>query len=429
MYLDNSLIGNGTISISATQEYRIFCSFTGGTASGVHMNINCGHDSTGAGDFSAASNADENGFGEFQYSPPSGFLAPCSANLPISDDIDPAQTDDDYPSKQFNVVTYTGNGSSVNVTGFGFAPDLCWIKMRSPHAYNHMMFDTNRGVTKHISSDRTASEFTTSNSLTSFDSDGFTYGSELSGNDSGDSFVAWGWKANGGTTASNTDGSITSTVQANQAAGFSIVTYTGTGSAGTVGHGLGAVPKWIMIKSRSSVKNWACYHVDSNNNGTKAMLLNSTSSGDVSNYWNGTQPTSSVFSIRTETEVNESSANFVAYCWAEVEGYSKFGSYIGNGNTDGPFIYTGFRPRFVITKSSTTTSGWNLRDSERNTHNVVNRVLQADTTSTELTSNYDVDFLSNGFKIRINLSDSNSSGDTYIYMAWGDVPFKYNNTF
>jgi len=442
-YLDNSLITNGTISISATEEYRIFASYTGGTNSGVHMNINCGHDSTGAGDFSAGGNADENGFGDFQYSPPSGFLAPSSANLPISDDIDPAGDDGatENPTKQLNVVTYTGNGSTINVTGVGFQPDFVWIKMRSPHSYNHMMFDSNRGVTKHISSDRTASEFTTSNSLTSFDSDGFTYGSELSGNDSGDSFVAWCWKANGGSTSSNTDGSITSTVQANTKAGFSIITYTGndgswgSGNRDTFGHGLSKAPEFILVKERNNTDQWTVFHANVGNGGgsnaaSNNLVLNSTDAlytNQSYTSWGKTMPTSTLVTVEGNT-TNNSGTTHVAYCWHSVEGYSSFGSYVGSGNADGPFIYTGFRPRFVITKGLAV-SGWNLRDSARSPNNIVNEVLQADTTSTELTSNYDVLFLSNGFKILATAGDSNTNGNTYAYGAWGDVPFKYNNTF
>jgi hypothetical protein len=304
-----------------------------------------------------------------------------------------------------------------------------------------MMFDTNRGVTKHISSDRTASEFTTSNSLTSFDSDGFTYGSELSGNDSGDSFVAWCWKANGGSTSSNTDGSITSTVQANTKAGFSIITYTGndgswgSGNRDTFGHGLSKAPEFILVKERNNTDQWTVFHANVGNGGgsnaaSNNLVLNSTDAlytNQSYTSWGKTMPTSTLVTVEGNT-TNNSGTTHVAYCWHSVEGYSSFGSYVGSGNSDGPFIYTGFRPRFVITKGLAV-SGWNLRDSARSPNNIVNEVLQADTTSTELTSNYDVLFLSNGFKILATAGDSNTNGNTYAYGAWGDVPFKYNNTF
>jgi len=391
--------------------------------------INCGQDSTFGGLATAGGNADDNGFGDFFYAPPTGFLALCSANLPISDDIDPAQTDDDYPQKQFNTVTYTGNGTTVNVTGAGFQPDLVWIKMRSPHAYNHMLFDTNRGVTKHISTDRTNSEFTTSNSLTSFDSDGFTYGSELSGNDSGDSFVAWMWKCNGGTTASNTDGSITTTVQANTAAGFSIITYTGTGAVATIGHGLTEAPTFIMCKNRDDADYWGLYHISIG--ATHYGTLPSTSTPTAnSDFWNDTAPTSSVITLGNQNRVNGSGDSIVAYAWHNVEGFQKFGNYTGNGNADGAFIYTGFRPRLIVIKGADVADSWFVLDTARNTFNPLDNFLRWEATDTEAThANVVCDAYSNGFKLRSSSNAMNGSGNTYIYMVWGDVPFKYNNTF
>ncbi|BAQ85803.1 hypothetical protein [uncultured Mediterranean phage uvMED] len=423
----SSKTGAAPVEGAYSKEYLLAVGSAG--SSGHAWTINAGQDSTFGGAVSAGGNADGNGFGDFKYSPPSGFLALCSANLPISDDIDPAQTDDDYPSKQFNIVTYTGNDTARSITGLGLAPDVVWVKARN-HSSAHQIYDSSRGGSKQLYPNSSGAEATYSYLVQSFDSDGFSIGPyDNDMNFNGRNYIAWCWRANGGVTSSNSDGSITSTVQANQAGGFSIVTYTGTGSAGTFGHGLGAVPKWVMIKNRSSVKNWACYHVDSNNGGKKSMILNSNNSGDNSQYWNNTQPTSSVFPIRTETEVNESSSNFVAYCWAEVEGYSKFGSFEGNSNADGPFIYTGFRPKLLFIKNIDSSSAWGVYDGERPGFNDCD--LGAWDEQTAFDNNigtYPLDILSNGFKLRTSNSTVNSS-HTWIYGAWGDVPFKYNNTF
>ena len=276
MYLDNTLIGNGTISISATQEYRIFCSFTGGAQSGVHMNINCGHDASGAGDFtSGGGNADENGFGDFQNSPPSGFLALCSANLPIDDDVDPAQTDDDYiGGKQHNTIVYTGNASTNAITGLGFKPDLVWIQNYSSQNQTARIQDSSRGVTKSFEPAYTTNEGTESG-VTSFDSDGFTLGSQQGGyNSSGASYVSWCWRANGGTTATNSDGDVDSTVQANPDAGFSIVQFPNYSGDTKFGHGLTKAPNFIIAKLISGGSNWPTYH-DGYDSG-KACFINTT---------------------------------------------------------------------------------------------------------------------------------------------------------
>ena len=422
----------------ANNSNETYCSHPAGTycsavcvytTSSDYFTHNYGQDSTFGGVATAGGNADGNGFGDFAYAPPTGFLAMCSANLSISDDIDPAQTDDDFPGKQFEAIAYTGSGGNNAITGLGFQPDLVWMKRRAANAsVSNALVDSSRGRANILWSSRTVAESTNSSStqdLKSFDSDGFTLGVNENAdvNGSSDTYVAWAWRANGGTTASNSNGSITATVQANTAAGFSIATYTspGSGTNHTVGHGLSGVD-FIITKDRDSTFNWYCFHKSVPDN---TFRLNSTTANfSYSNWSMGSSTWGS-----EDGYTHNSTDKFVAYCWQNVEGFQKFGTYVGNGNTDGPFIYTGFRPRFIITKSSTTTSGWNLRDSARSTFNPVNRVSQADTTSAELTSNYDTDFLSNGFKIRASGADSNSNGDTYFYAAWGDVPFKYNNTF
>jgi len=438
MYLDNTLIGNGTISISATQEYRIFASFTGGTASGVHMNINGGHDSTGAGDFSAASNADENGFGEFQYSPPSGFLAPCSANIPTSSDIDPAETDDNFPAKNFAPILYTGTGSNGNaITGLGFKPDLVFIQRRgATGAYNTPIIDSNRGVTKGHFMNRQDAEGNFTNDFSSFDSDGFTLqaGSTANINNASTTFVAWCWRANEGTTTSDSSGDITVTRQVNDAAKFSICTWTGNGSSGsTLPHGLGAVPRMTWIKKRDATSSTNVWHASFNNAdpdsfgepvGSNAWYANQGANGTFT-----TAPDATNLTLTAYGQVNGSSNTYVGYFWADVDGMQKFGGYKGNGNADGPFIYTGFRPAMVFIKRTDGAGSWQCHDSKRDTNNPVNQILLWNTTDAEFTSGTRLEFFSNGFKLVNSNAAINASGGDFVYGAWADVPFKYNNTF
>ena len=432
LYLDNTL--KFTLSIPSTGEYHFFATHTGATGyTQTHHNFNGGHDSTGGGDFTAASNADDNGFGEFQYSPPSGHLACCSANLPISDDIDPAQTDDDYPSKQFDTVLYTGNASTNNITGLNFQPDLVWIKIRNT-ASNAVLVDSLRGTNKMIHPNNTDVEVTTAN-LTSFNSNGFSldgtsnYQANYNGN--GNTYVAWCWRANGGTTASNSNGAISSTVQANQAAGFSIVQWTANATssvATTVGHGLSKAPEFVITKSRDSAGNWCATHTGLSS--TSHMLFLNTDGAQTDKSGNGSMSanTSTVFSVNATDGSNSPNGDaMIAYCWHSVEGYSKFGSYTGNSNNDGPFIYTGFRPRMVFLKLRDSAGDWWIYDSARDTANPVNKYISWNRTDAEA-SGLNADFLSNGFKLRNTSGDFNSSA-TILYGAWGDVPWKYNNTF
>jgi len=390
--------------------------------------MNAGQDDTFGGAITAAGNADGNGFGAFKYSPPSGFLALCSANLPISDDIDPAQTDDDIPQKQFGVVTYTGTGSTQAITGLGFQPDLVWIKDLSS-GENNRVTDSTRGVTKAIRSDISNAELTDSGGVTAFGTDGFTVGNHNNYNASTNSLVAWCWKANGGTTATDSTGTITSSVQANTKGGFSIVTYTGTGTAATIGHGLGKAPELIFVKNRDAGDDWAVYHVSNGN--THYMILNTNGGKTDNTYWNDTSPTSSVFSIGTDHKLNASTEKYVAYCWAPIEGYSKFGAYTSNQNADGPFNYTGFRPKMIFVKMVVSGDGWGVWDSERSPTNVMDEMLRWDSDNAQATGTpYQVDFGANGFKVRTDNAQMNhNSYDPYIWGAWGDVPYKYNNGF
>jgi hypothetical protein len=327
------------------------------------------------------------------------------------------------PDEYFNTKLYTGNATARSITGVGFQPDWVWIKGRTT-AYNNTLFDSVRGATKRIYSNGTDAESTQTATLTSFDSDGFSLGNNASVNSATSTFVTWNWLASN-TTASNTDGSITSTVSANTTSGFSIVSYTGTGSNATVGHGLGAVPKMIIVKNRDSAQQWQVYHIATGN--TKSSQLSGSGVPDTaSTYWNDTSPTSTVFSIGTGTPTNGSTNNIIAYCFAEVKGFSKFGSYVGNGNADGSFIYTGFKPAFVIFKNTTNTNNWSIRDNKRDSFNAGDSNLFANLSDAESSSN-DIDFLSNGFKLRNAGGNWNTSGNTYIYHAFAEEPLVGDN--
>jgi len=353
---------------------------------------------------------------QFSYAAPAGFS-------PLVDTLLPTPTIA-KPNTVMDVALYTGNGSSQSITGLGFSPDLVWLKARSTTAW-HEVFDSVRGTLKHIFTNDTAAESTLANTLTSFDSNGFTLGSDQGVNWNTVPFVAWTWDA-GSSNATNTSGTITSTVRANTTAGFSVVTYTGTGSNATVGHGLGVAPELVIVKSRSNANDWAVYHkYNTSAPETDYLLLNSTAAtADDNTYWNDTAPTSSLFSIGTNTDVNTSAYTYVAYCWAPVAGYSAFGSYAGNGSSDGPFVYTGFRPRWILTKTTNGLNHWNIYDAARNSYNVADAVLKPNGSGAETTLT-GFDLLSNGFKARGTDSENNGSGDTFIYAAFAEAPFPY----
>ena len=325
----------------------------------------------------------------------------------------------------FNTKLYTGNGGTNAITGVGFQPDWVWIKNRDD-SYNNALFDAVRGVTKFLASNNSDAEQTNANELTAFGTDGFTSGNADRTNKNSDSFVSWNWKAGTGQGSSNTDGSINTTyTSVNTTAGFSISTYTGTGSNATIGHGLGVAPKMIIIKSRSHAKDWTVYHASLGN--TKWLELNGTAAEQTnSNRWNNTSPTNQVFSVGVDSGINGSGYTYVAYCFAEKTGYSKFGSYVGNGNADGSFIYTGFKPAFVMTKKTSGTSSWDMHDTKRDTFNVATKHLLAEDTGAE-GSTVVLDILSNGFKFRTSNGDRNASGGSYIYMAFGQTLVGSNN--
>jgi hypothetical protein len=325
----------------------------------------------------------------------------------------------------FNTKLYTGNGSTQSISSVGFQPDWVWIKYRNI-TENHETYDAVRGVTKAIFPDSASSEVTQSAGLTSFDSDGFTLGNRTNLNDNSGTFVSWNWLASN-TTASNTDGSITSTVSANTTSGFSIVSYTGTGANATVGHGLGAVPKMIIAKRLTDVESWGVYHVS--NGASKYMKLDENQIAETATtVWNNTTPTSSVFSLGTSGLCNFSGKDMIAYCFTEKKGFSKFGSYTGNGNADGTFVYTGFKPSFLIVKRTDDIGGFKIFDNKRNTFNSLDKNLSADSTSAEDSGSDRLDFLSNGFKIRTTSGAyGGASGGSYIYMAFAEAPLVGTN--
>jgi len=359
----------------------------------------------------------------FAYTAPSGFKALCTTNLPTPTI---GATSTTQANDYFNAVTYTGNGTSLSVTGVGFQPDLIWIKDRS-NARAHVLQNAIAGFSQYLQSNATDAETTASSGVTAVGSDGFTVGTQLAWNSNTETYVAWNWNA-GGSTVTNTSGTISAQVRANTTSGFSIVTYTGNGTNGaTVGHGLGIAPSLIFIKNRGAVASWLVY--SSSIGASNFLVLNTTDASAASALpFNNTAPTSSVFSLGTSGGTNTNGGTFVAYCFAPVAGYSAFGSYTGNAAADGPFIYTGFRPRFVIRKCSSATSNWFINDAARNPSNVVLLRLNADLSDAESSgANSDIDFLSNGFKIRAtSTAGVNQSGQTHIYMAFAETPAKFS---
>jgi len=339
-----------------------------------------------------------------------------------------AYTTIDDPSAHFNTILYTGNNAANrSITGAGLQPDWGWLKQRNGTGY-HELYDSSRGVTKALHSNTNDAKVTTS-ALDSFDSDGITvsYDSSNSGSNGNGKTVAWWlWKANGGTTSSNTSGSITSTVQANTTAGFSIVTYTGTGSGGTVGHGLGKAPAMIITKGRDQVTNWNTWHKSFSDNEYIALDTSNAKATDASTFPDASDMTSTSFEIGGGSWINGNGNTFVAYCFAEIQGYSKFGKYTGNGNTNGTFVYTGFKPAWVMVRRTNSTGYWVMFDNKRQTENENNSWLLANDNSDEGTNSTGMDFVSNGFKLRNSSTASvhnNISGSTYIYMAFAEHPF------
>ena len=337
-------------------------------------------------------------------------------------------------TEHFNTKLYIGTHSTQSITSVGFQPDMNWHKTRTRSGYNHCLVDSVRGATKLLKPNLNQTESTVADSLTSFDTDGFTLGSDSSNgetNKTGDNYASWNWKAgtavSGSTTGSGTAKTYTGSV--NATAGFSIIKYTGNGTLGhTIPHHLGVAPSMMIIKiTDGDTSDWYVYHKSLGNTGIM-FLSNANAVSNSNAYWNSTTPTSSVFTVGDQTGNNSNNNTFIAYCFAEKQGYSKFGSYKGNGNTDGSFIYTGFKPAFIMVKRTDSTGDWQLMDNKRDPINVMDTNLfpnsnDADTPS----STYNTDFVSNGFKFRGTSGARNGSGMSYIYMAFAEAPLVGTN--
>jgi hypothetical protein len=407
-----------------------------------YIYTNFGQNPTFSGNTTPGTFTDSNGKGLFKYQPPEGFLALCEDNLPR-----PVIED---PGEHFKTVLYTGSSVSGSekgrsISGLGFKPDLVWLKSRSI-VQNHQLYDSVRGFGggKGLSSDENRVEGDiggypdqTYGFVSSADDNGFsvlaTHSTGSWVNDTGVTYVAWCWKA-GGEAVTNTDGSITSQVSVNQDVGFSIVSYTGNNTDGaTIGHGLGKKPSMIIVKERNGTSGWFVYHKFPG--ATKYLTLNATTGitteTGAGSWFHGTEPTSSVFTVGANGATNENNMPIIAYCWAEIEGFSKFGSYVGNASTDGPFVYCGFKPAWILYKRADDASNWAIRDSSRESTNPsVASLYPSQYNSEDWTggSGYYIDFLSNGFKIRGNGSGINASGGTFIFAAFAESPFKYSNS-
>ena len=352
-----------------------------------------------------------------------------------------AYTTIDDPSEYFTTTLYVGNQTARSITNDAnagdFQPDWLWIKVRN-NANNHRMFDSSRGANLDLVTNLTQGDSSSTDRCTGFDANGFSLGNNAEVNSNTHNIVAWQWKVNGGTTSTNDAsstgvGDIDSVIQANQEAGISIVTYTGTDTAGeTFAHGLGAVPDMVIIKRRGANGDaWAVQLATTLGN-TNALRLNESAvygGGNGVGFWNDTSPTSTVMSLGDRAEVNSASTNtYVGYFFKSIQGYSKIGSYVGNGTgansaADGTFVYTGFKPAWVMVKATTVAQGWNMFDNTRTPTNEMGAFLFADTADAETTGYDSMDFLSNGFKLRRNLNGANDSGQTYIYMAFAEHPF------
>ena len=395
--------GSSQGAINIDNAYYVFCSSNGQGSSTVTYNWNFGQRA-------------------FSYSIPSGHLELNTKNLPT-----PIIADG---RKHFNTVLFDGNGSTQSVTGVGFKPDWVWFRMRTDSSRGNAQYDSSRGGSVRLDSSSTMADRSGEGAIT-FDSDGFSITqAHPATNDSGDNVVTWNWKANGGTTSSNTDGTITSTVQANVNAGFSIVLYSGTGATATVGHGLGVAPKTIFVKGRTNTDQWFVYNKNLSNPTTGYLywnLGNAETTG--ANPWGGNAADSSVFTVVNDGGVGSSGNDYVAYCFAEVEGYSKFGRYDGNGDTNGPYIHLGFKPAFVMTKRYDGGDFWLIADNKRDAAemNPNDAFLKAETQVEESNLNISggIDFLSSGFKIRHNDGAINGTNDDYLYFAFAETPFKY----
>ena len=423
-YKNNAL--QFTTAISATQEYFPAGGMGGGNDSSTIQVWNFGQDGTFAGNETAQGNADGNGYGNFYYAPPTDFLSLNTANLPTADSIDPAQTDDNYPQELFFMSKYSGNGTNRTITTEN-QPDLIWLRSANT-AQDWYVVDSTRVITdnKYILTNVTDAEATLPQS--NFTSVGATSVGISSGtwlNSNGSNYKMWMWRANGGTTSTNSSGSLSVTQQVDPSGSFSISTYNGDGGTDTIGHGLSSAPTMVIVKQRNGANNWAVYAKGAGN--TKYGYLDSTGAFGTAAMWQNTTPSSSLVYLGDNNEVNAGSRTYVAYCFADTEGYIKSGSYVGNGDANGSFVYTGFKPAFLLYKNLASGESWVVIDNQRNSFNVAGKALFTEATSAESNSpvTYGVDLLSNGFKARATNAVVNGSGANYIYLAFAENPFKY----
>ena len=418
-YKNNSSQGSISYTID---EHHAFSSYI---SSGNTAFWNFGQDSSFGGNETAQGNTDGNGEGDFYYTPPSGYLALCSANLPDTT-ISPNQSTqaDDH----FNTVLYTGNGASQSITGVGFQPDWLWFKARN-EAIAGLMYDSSRGATKYLQVNSSNAEGTGADSQTSFDADGFSVGADTSTtgvNKNSTTYVAWCWKINGGTTSTNTEGSLSCTVQANTDAGISIVTWNGDGNTSvTLGHGLEKKPELIIYKGRDNSFAWPTWFKTFGTS-TGSFISTNNTPGSFARVMS--EPTDTVIPNAEKNYTNVSGENSIAYVFHSVIGYSKIDSYTGNGSTDGTFVFTGFRPAWILVKTTSIASDWVMEDTTRSPFNESNATLFANLSNAEYTGGaYGLDFLSNGFKVRNTYNQWNANNQSYLYMAFAEQPFKFSN--
>ena len=440
-YKNNSTQGTLTDCLTAGKTYFAYTGDSSNSRSATSA-INFGQDSSFAGAKTAQGNADSGGVGDFYYAPPSGYKALCTKNLPSVDVI---------PSENFNTVLWTGTtGYDRDITGIGFDPSLVWIKSRTD-TYEFLWFDKVRGAGERLMTHNTNAESTNASTLNAFITDGFTLGSgsgvdlSVNGNTS-KTYASWNWKGPSGSGSSNTDGTLTSTVSANVAAGFSIASYTGSGSATSFGHGLSSAPEMVVIKNRDAADNWVVFHLSLSSSSAPAPYILLTNAAAVTGSSrrfrygddnDGVVPDSTKVYIGSNEEVNTSNEKYIAYCFHSVDGYSKFGRYDGNAGSnevDGTFVFTGFRPAFVMCKLTTSAGeSWLIKDNKRSPFNPADEFIYANLSNAEATGATttallrDIDLLSNGFKFKGWSTELNGDGEDYIYMAFAETPLKYAN--
>ena len=417
-YKNNATQGAIDLPSTLTSQAYVIPSMVAASYGDTWQYINFGQDSSFSGQKTAQNNQDANDIGDFYYAPPAGYLALCTDNLPSPSIAD--------PTDHFNTVLYTGDGNTGRaVTGVGFQPDLTWIKNRDA-LDNNVLVDAVGGANEYWSSNASAAKTDDSNYVTSLDSGGFTVGSAVAVNTNTEDFVSWNWKANG-SGSSNTDGSITSTVSANTTAGVSIIQWTGTGANATIGHGLSEAPTLVIAKVVSTTSSPPVGGLAGSMDFTDYMYLDGTAAyTDSAAYWNDTAPTSSLISLGTG-DSNISAQTMIAYAFHSVEGYSKVGSYTGNGNADGTFFHLGFRPAFILLKSITSAGkSWYILDNKRDGFNVNNFALNPNYNYTEAVTTFG-DLVSNGIKWRTTSGDFNASGIEFLFYAVAETPFKTAN--